>query len=79
MVSRTKCIREKCFSCGYDDSAPGTFLEQIAVCPVTDCGLHPVRPLPKHCRRHSEIVSEAITAIEAKLEKIDRRWFEEGR
>jgi hypothetical protein len=79
MVSRTSRIEEYCRNCGYDETAPGTFLEQIATCPVVSCALRPVRPMPRHCRANGEPVQAAIDAIDRKIAAIDRRWAAEGR
>lgn len=79
MASRMELINKKCKSCGYDETAPGTFLEQIATCPVVSCALHPVRPMPRHCRVNGEPAQAAIDAIDRKIAEIDRRWAAEGR
>lgn len=78
-MTRSECIRIKCFDCGYDELAPGTKLEQIAACTMIDCGLYSVRPLPRHCRTRGKIEQAAVDAIVMKLEAIDRRWASEGR
>lgn len=79
MTSRSEYIKNKCRSCGYDKNAPGTFLEQIAVCPVMGCELRPARPMPRQCRKDGIEIEEAIEAIDAKLKAIDHRWFLDGR
>jgi hypothetical protein len=79
MASRTELIKQHCKSCSYDETAPGTFLEQIAACPVLSCALHPVRPMPRPCRANGKPVQAEINAISAKLTAIDKRWAAEGR
>ena len=38
-------VREKCFDCFYDDSEPGTRLQQVSACPAFECPLRDVRPV----------------------------------
>lgn len=45
--SRCAAIRAKCTDCTYDESAPGTQLQQITLCRVTDCALREFRPVTK--------------------------------
>lgn len=45
MASLKKAIEQKCKDCTYDQAAPGTWREQVELCRVTSCALHPVRPM----------------------------------
>lgn len=46
-TSLRKAVDENCRSCTYDSSAPGSWLQQVTLCSVTSCALHPVRPTTK--------------------------------
>jgi len=37
-------INAHCKGCVYDSNAPGTWLAQVSLCPVTECPLYEVRP-----------------------------------
>jgi|SRR5579863_7019267 len=41
-------INGKCRSCGAEQGAGRLWRDHIAVCPVYDCALWPVRPLPRN-------------------------------
>ena len=45
--SRCAAIRAKCADCIYDESAPGTELQQITLCRALDCPLWPLRPVTR--------------------------------
>ena len=45
MASLKAAIRAKCKDCTYDDTQPGTYLQQIENCTVKSCALWPVRPM----------------------------------
>ncbi len=79
LASYKTYIELHCKDCGYDSLNPGTWREQIAACPATNCNLHSVRAVPRHCMRGGQIDPAAIAAVIAKLEAIDRRRAEEGR
>lgn len=40
-----QAIAENCRECIYDPLAFGTWREQVAVCPCTDCHMWPLRPI----------------------------------
>ena len=42
--SLRKCIDENCRNCIYDKQAKGTWRQQVTLCSMTGCSLHPVRP-----------------------------------
>ena len=44
IMSRSKAIEKKCKDCIYDDIAPGTWRQQITICPMCDCPLYEYRP-----------------------------------
>ena len=43
-----KPINDNCKDCIYDKSEPGTWLQQVTLCPVKTCHLHDVRPKTSH-------------------------------
>ena len=45
MASAKKCIAEKCKECIYDPTEPYSWRKQVENCPITTCGLYPVRPI----------------------------------
>ena len=64
-----------CRDCGSDPSAPGSWRQQIGLCPMVQCPLWPERPLPGRVRPvTSELAAEygagphdpAIEDLEAK-------------
>ena len=44
-MSLRKAVNDYCRSCIYDPGDIGTAAQQIACCTVTDCPLHPFRPI----------------------------------
>jgi len=46
-MSLRKAINSKCKDCTYDNLAPGTWLQQITLCPANDCPLYDRRPQSK--------------------------------
>lgn len=79
MMSLKLNIELKCKDCNFDHLNPGTALEQIAVCSVISCPLHPVRPLPRGCRRNGVIDPVKIARIDEKLRDMDRERAKNGR
>jgi len=49
-LSPRQRIALHCKSCGADPAAPGSWRQQIGLCPVTSCELWPIRPLPTRQR-----------------------------
>lgn len=45
MPSLKAAIKAYCKSCTYDDTQPGTYLQQIEACTVKSCKLYEVRPM----------------------------------
>jgi len=45
--SLRKHINDHCKTCIYDYSAAGTWRQQVTLCSVKNCALHPVRPVTK--------------------------------
>ena len=45
--SLRKCINNHCKTCIYDPKAAGTWRQQVTLCSVIACALHPVRPVTK--------------------------------
>jgi hypothetical protein len=79
MVSLRNGIDSYCKWCGSDPVNPGTWREQVAACPATDCALHSIRAMPRKCMKSGKIDPTAVAAVIAKLDAIDRRWAQEGR
>ena len=50
-VKKSRSLRNRvdayCRFCIYDEKARGTWRQQVTLCPVEDCPLHPVRPITK--------------------------------
>jgi hypothetical protein len=46
-VTRAGAIAAKCRDCIHDAMAAGTWLQQVAACPVTVCSLWRFRPVPR--------------------------------
>ena len=44
-MSLRKAIDAMCKDCTYDDQDKGTWRQQVAVCTLKTCPLHPVRPV----------------------------------
>ena len=44
-MSLRKAINAKCRECTHDPTDAGSAAQQIACCTMTDCPLHPVRPI----------------------------------
>jgi len=42
-----KCVDDHCPLCIYNPEVARTWRQQVTLCPVTDCPLHPVRPITK--------------------------------
>ena len=42
-----KRIDDNCKNCSYDPKTAGTWRQQVTLCSVTDCALHPIRPVTK--------------------------------
>lgn len=49
-LSPRQRIALHCRSCGADPAAPGSWRQQIGLCPVDECALWPLRPLPTRQR-----------------------------
>ena len=49
-LSPRQRIAAPCRSCGADPAAPGSWRQQIGLCPVSECALWPLRPLPTRQR-----------------------------
>ena len=62
-LSPRQRIALHCRSCGSDPAAPGTWRQQIGLCPVTRCELWPVRPLPTQER---PVTAELLAEYEVK-------------
>ena len=56
-MTRQKAIDAKCCDCIYDEFADGTWRMQVEQCELTDCALHPYRPVSR-----SKASSEADSA-----------------
>jgi hypothetical protein len=45
-ISLRKSINAHCKDCIYDNLAPGSWRQQVALCPIDSCALYKVRPMP---------------------------------
>ena len=45
-LSPRQRIALHCKGCGADPAAPGSWRQQIGLCPVSNCALWPLRPVP---------------------------------
>lgn len=66
-TSLRTAINAKCRECIYDPLSRGTWREQVADCINANCGLHPVRPVPRDCMAGGRICSAKVAAVRAKL------------
>jgi len=67
-VSYRSAISAKCKACIYDPADRGAWREQVAVhCVDASCALHSVRPVPRDCAAHGQIIPERIRALRVKL------------
>ena len=46
-LSLRKCINDNCKNCIYDDTAAGTWRQQVTLCAVKSCAIYPRRPVSK--------------------------------
>jgi hypothetical protein len=60
-------INAKCRECIYDPLSRGTWREQVADCINVNCGLHALRPVPRHATVRGKHCPEKVSAIRAKL------------
>lgn len=63
-LARAAAITAFCKDCGHDPGARGTWREQIAACPASNCALHRFRPLP----RGVALGSPALVALRLRLD-----------
>ena len=49
-LSPRQRIALHCRGCGSDPAAPGSWRQQVGLCPVSKCELWPLRPLPTRLR-----------------------------
>lgn len=71
-TTRATAINAMCRGCIVDPMSAGTWREQVACCVSADCPLFNFRPLPRHCVIEGNHDRAAITAVRAKVERIDR-------
>ena len=71
-LSYKKAVAEKCKDCIYDDALEGGggVNQQIATCTITDCALHPVRPINKH---NTKLTKRILKVHGIKEEDLDDR------
>ena len=43
-----KCVDLNCKQCIYDPGQPGTWRQQVTLCNILNCPMHPVRPITKY-------------------------------
>jgi|TARA_R110000824_G_scaffold2598_1_gene11999 hypothetical protein len=72
MKSLRKAIDSMCKSCIYDDQVIGTWRQQVAVCCLNECPLHPVRPVGDH-NNSTYLTKEIVLATGNTIEELDNR------
>jgi hypothetical protein len=65
--SLREAVNIKCKACIYDPQAKGAWREQVADCASSNCALHCVRPVPRHCMLDGQIDGAAVAAVRGKL------------
>ena len=74
--SLRKAIDSMCKSCIYDDQVIGTWRQQVAVCCLNECPLHPVRHVDqkiKGRKQRTYLTKEIVLATGDKVEELDNR------
>ena len=70
--SLRQCINDNCKNCIYDDTAAGTWLQQVTLCSVKSCALYSVRPVSKSPIPEIVLDSYLITGAEREFYRLSR-------